>query len=783
MKTISSSLTQSLNGQNIVFAKKVLLYPRVWNGEEYVFSSPADITPYILEISDIKWKLDSEGYGIWNNANTTLSLSNAAGKFTQGNSSGFLPEGSLLYGAKAEIFAGARNSAGQKEYVKIFRGFALDAASVLYNERTLSLTLSGELARLACYSAADICLSEEGELLGFGSGTEFTTSQKAVGEITNIYRGSLSAGVKSASALTAEQDYQVSSLNQYSAGAKITLTSALIATEGLWADYRRWYTDKPMEWIAEEIAKKSASDSYSIDSVYYDKTVSSSMRQPAQFPFSDGQTVYTEIGASGVNLPASFLNQADFDWSIGENPPNLTFTFSQDGVKVGNGIFSSHANVYAPQTNAYGTWQAEASCDWEDQENHWNYFISSTNNPATTNGYCFTQEKYLYNLIYTLYKVTAGNCQILQTVIVNINYEVKTFRYRIARDSQGNFKLWIRPLTPTLAADWHAFGTIATDNTYTTCNYQMIDIRNNGNSFIANMKLSPLAATGGGDVGPQGSYLSPVMDGTQNLIAWGNLEASKTDNSGSSSFYYRTRNAESDAWGAWQSLAAGSAPSSSLRYLQLKWEALSDAAQTSSPVLSSWSLNWNSRGVNIALVNTASMTFSDVMQELARLSGYLIGYDSEGKFLFKARSEGAACGNLNKSNILEIESISDGTDKLYNRVSVSFGSYKCVTDPLTSGAARPNLLDKYGVKELSISSGSLLPPDNSNLALAAAPEIYQNVAVVKKRAVLSARFMPQIELGDIFNVSYDDVLSGEMRVEGIEFDLTDWQMRLNLTEV
>lgn len=784
MKTLSSALAQTLNAQNIKYAKKVLLYIRSWNAEQnkYIFNSPVDISAYILDISDIKWKLDKEDYSVWNNANTTITLSNKDNLFTQGNSVGFLPASALLYGAKAEVFGGAKNAAGQLEYVKIFRGFALSGSSVLYGDRTITLTFSGELARLDLYSATDISLAAQGELLGSGSGDTFTTRQNAVGEIIKVYRGSLENGLSAATEIKAEEDYQISSLNQYSAAAQIKLTAALSEGEALWADYRYWYTDKPMEWIAEQIAQQSESDSYQISSVYYDETVSSSLRQPSASAFENGTLQYTEISNDNVTLPAQFLNQIDADWVVGENPSNLTLTLAQDGITLDSGTIPSRITVSRTQNNAYGTWQASASCNWTDQENQWNHFVASSDNLSLSNGYCFTQDRYSYDLIFTLYKIVAGQAVVLKAVTIRYSYLTTAIDYRISRDEQGNFKLWTRTTAPSVS-DWHYFGILATDNTYTSSTHQIMEFRNKGSGYVSSIKESPLAAISAGDVGPQGSYLSPVMDGTQNLLSWGNFTAVQEVNSGSAAFYYRAKERLQDDWGDWQELANGGAPDTMQRYLQLRWQAFSDVEQTSAPVLYSWLITWQSRGVNIAMLNTSSMTFLDVMGELARLSGYQIGYDSEGKFIFAPRPSGTALYTVGKSDIIEIESISDGIDKLYNRVTVNFGSFKRTVDPIQLGDARPNLIDKYGVKELSISSGSLLPPDNANLARAAAPGIYASVAGLKKRAVIITKFLPQFELGDILHISYDDVLNADMSVEGIEFNLTDWQIRLDLTEL
>ena len=103
-----------------------------------------------------------------------------------------------------------------------------------------------------------------------------------------------------------------------------------------------------------------------------------------------------------------------------------------------------------------------------------------------------------------------------------------------------------------------------------------------------------------------------------------------------------------------------------------------------------------------------------------------------------------------------------------------------MVDDFTLNKARPNLIDKYGLKELALSSGSLLPAQNANLARACAPGIFTEVSKIKKRAAIVCRFLPQIELGDVVEVDYGDVLKGNMMVEGLEFNLSDWALRLDL---
>ncbi|MBQ2313040.1 MAG: hypothetical protein II183_02625, partial [Elusimicrobiaceae bacterium] len=133
-------------------------------------------------------------------------------------------------------------------------------------------------------------------------------------------------------------------------------------------------------------------------------------------------------------------------------------------------------------------------------------------------------------------------------------------------------------------------------------------------------------------------------------------------------------------------------------------------------------------------------------------------------------------------DIISLESLDSGLNKLYTSVKVQFGEFSCRVDPFTLEESRPNIIDKYGVKELALSS-AFLPAQNANLARAAAPDIYARACTKKQRVALICKFLPQIELGDIVQVNYAPFLTLTAQVEGLEFDLTDWQLRLDLTEV
>ena len=780
MKTLSPALAQAFNCAAPKYYKKILLYKRSWDSVnlKYTYDNSLDISKYLIEISPIKWKLDNEGYCSWSCANTTITLNNLTGYFTPGTSSSCFAAEENLFASKVEIYAGAHTSSG-KEYILIFRGFILNPPQEYPEEKTVNITLSGELERLASFSAQNISQSSQDELLGQDSGDEFYTSAYGVGMVLEVKKGT---SLLNAALLQADSDYKVSSLNELNQGAKIKLTNALTAGESLWCSYIYWWQNKSLTWLAEQVAQESQSPNTDIEEVYFDQSITNTFTQPSFAAFEEGTLENLEVSSNTLQLKNNFLEASDFSWTTLEKPSNVSFTFTPTSAFLSSGLLSSPAAAYCQSTQAYGTWQIDASSNWSDTENQFNFFISSSNDYRTANGYCLSHLKFGSYMIFVLYRVDNGTLVGLDSKSCTLGSHITKIKYRLARDTSGSFYLWVQALEPS-PSEWYSLGLVATDNTYTQSNYLVLKMLNNGYQGIENISLSPLCATGTGNIAPSGAYISPVIDAGQYLRNWGNFTLSETLNSGSSQTYWRAKDDLEDSWGAWSSLSNNQTPATQARYLQLKWEAASNSGQTSSPVLNNWSLIYYTSGVNIALVNTYQMTCLEVMQEIARLSGFLIGYTAQGTFLFKQRSTPAASLTLTKGEIINIESQNSGLAKLYNRVCVNFGNYQEVKDNSEEDLTRPNLIDKYGLKEFKIAGGTLLPAANANLAQAAASMIYDQVCQIKKRAVINTKFLPQIDLGDTLLIDYPSYLEMQMSVEGLEFDLENWTLRLDLKEV
>ena len=783
MKTLSQSLISALNSQAPIYTKKFLLYTRTWQEETetYSFSAAQDITKYILESSKIKWKSDNEGYSVWNNAVLNLTLSNQNNSFDETNT--------FWAGAKIEVYISTKTAdSSNNEEIKIFQGFVLEGPVYDKENRTLSLALTGQLALLDNFSAQGLTQNAELETLTptlDNPTKKFTTQNNAVSEIVAVYQGATEDGVENATLLKAHNDYSISDLSEYNKPAILTLNTALPETDSLWCTYHYYYTNKTCEWIAGQIADICAAPSRQIDPVFYSSTIEANYSCPTYNEFSEGTLNALTINNNTLELEDNFLQDTDYTWTTISAPGNQTVTTTPSSILVVGPAMMPQGSIAvfrAPATQAYGTWEAEVSVPEEDDEYQYNYFISSSDNLASTNGYVLSFEFSYDYIILNLSRIDNGQATFLTQWYYQTARYMHRFRYRITRAADGTFRAWFKNITS--GGDWVTpSGPGCQDNTYTSSNYQFFKMTGYGGNNVYNYQTSPLVSTGSGTLSPYGTYLSPTIHGGTNFNNWGKLNFQQTLNNGSAAFYMRFKDEDDVSWSAWERISNNQDITSTKNCAQIKWEAQSNTAQTQSPVLSSFVLTWEVKGVNISIVKTKDMSCLDIMKELATLSGYQIGFDSNGKFLFLNRSLNTTpCLTLEAKDIISLESLDSGLNKLYTRVKVQFGEFSYQVDPFTLEEERPNIIDKYGVKELALSS-AFLPAQNANLARAAAPDIYARACTKKQRIALICKFLPQIELGDILQVNYSPFLTVTAEVEGLEFDLTNWQLRLDLTEI
>jgi hypothetical protein len=106
------------------------------------------------------------------------------------------------------------------------------------------------------------------------------------------------------------------------------------------------------------------------------------------------------------------------------------------------------------------------------------------------------------------------------------------------------------------------------------------------------------------------------------------------------------------------------------------------------------------------------------------------------------------------TNVITLQQITSGTERVYNYVEAQFGTYRKVSD--ASADTEPSSITKYGKRKYSIASDSLLPATNANLAYAIAPTILAYTKNPRRRCQAITRSLPYLDLGDKVTLYYNE---------------------------
>lgn len=205
------------------------------------------------------------------------------------------------------------------------------------------------------------------------------------------------------------------------------------------------------------------------------------------------------------------------------------------------------------------------------------------------------------------------------------------------------------------------------------------------------------------------------------------------------------------------------------------------------PMLNSNLITLRTKSITLLFANVGGRSVLSVIKELAELAAFEFGFTGEGKFFFRSRQpSGSPVLTLDDSNVLSVEDLRPGWDRVYNLVSATFGSYTATISPETEGEANPHSIDRYGARRLQVGGGSLAFQTDADLATVLARRYYSAYKLPKRCVSLTARFMPELELGDkvLYTLARPRQVGQafEARVLGISHDLMAMKTELELLE-
>ena len=813
MQTISEELKASLAKKNPTYKKVVELHRRLWSGGVYIYDTEIDVTNQVEQYGTIQWKFDNENFNTWTLDNTSLVFRNDRNQWKQGNEKGYFTGNYQIADSKIIIKFGAQLADGTFEVLKSFTGYIATDPIADPSNKYVTVTIQGGISIFEKKNAEEISTLVDDEFLGENTGTEFTTTNNGVGIIVIVKRGpTLGTAIE----IKPTTDYTASDLNKKNLPLKITLVTALTAGEKLYISYRYWYQDKLLEWLVEQVMILCGVASYSISPAVFASNVENTWSFNSQ---ADWNTC-TLSNIDTITTPGSFKDGLIDDFGDGDYSANPAWTVGAGTWEIVNTGFlnilkpTKAGGISLPATDAKGTWVFQTFGGFSGGGAvEFFCFVSSTDNFFTTSGYCIAFRVAPgtgYQEIVLFRNDGTGTPAILGNYITGSTFPLGHI-FRVDRDNAGLMHVYVDGV----------LRITATDNTYTTSNYILIA------GYIADdqdpvVSFSNISFWKDGTTAGIGVLTSPVEDmggvvsiGKLTIIYTGNPAQVliETYTSGTIDF-----SADNDPAG-WVAInSSGQILSAVKQYLKYRITLdLIDIDSPGSPVIDEISIKYYTTTTTIDLVNLTGMNCKEVLEYLAEMPAYEIGFKANETFVYRPRytTVPSILDLKSDSNIKNLKNITDGRDKVYNRIVAEIGIYRVVSD--ASADSQPNSIDKYGTRDYSVSISNLLPAENVNLAYAVAPTILAYTKTPRKRCTVEAMFLPHLELGDKVTLYFneptalyrwlygdtdmpygradleyydEDILKNRYnfwgtvaRVEGLEFDPNTFQTKINLVEV
>lgn len=207
------------------------------------------------------------------------------------------------------------------------------------------------------------------------------------------------------------------------------------------------------------------------------------------------------------------------------------------------------------------------------------------------------------------------------------------------------------------------------------------------------------------------------------------------------------------------------------------------------PVLKTNVITLTTKNVLLTMANYGNNSVLEIIKELARISDFEIGIDGEGKFFFRNKfKQQTPVITLDALNVIEINNIACGYDRVYNSIQANFGRFFKLADSTTENEPEPTSIKRFGTRVLSVGGGNMLFESDVDLASVMAKRYFNNYKEPKHRLTLTTRFMPELDLGDIARLNLkignrQIIPEFNAKIIGIAHDLMEFKTELELLEL
>lgn len=687
----------------------------------------------IISFGNFTVQLDPDIYSRWDIGNFQVTFNNKKYQWRENYTYGYFPQGKQIYGSRVVCEVGTKMSDGTYEYVQFFTGVIGANYQFYVDKNTIQVTIYNDFSEWEHVNAENISTAVEEEQLTAVDTENYTTANNAVGLIDKVLKGDT---IESAVELLPSTDYDTENLNSATLPATIKLSTPTTGAQKIFCTYRYWYTDLTIEDIVGLLCDAAgvAEEDRDIDKVVF----ANNAKDEQADMVSDGRNFCFGLSESDTIQTAQY---------------GITFTSgSQESItgwaRINQTNTSASESEITLAMRTYGTWAT--------------YLIGSNATikflDGSNNGYAVHNEA----TGGTFYRIDGGAATAIYTSATKI--------YLVKRTAAGLFSL---------------YGFSGTLSTYTVF-HTLTDATHLGE--FEKIVCSIVAAPQGGGVGqlayteklladsfgktilydpdplvtqfntPEGfiypNFNSGTLTAPVGFVRWGALTGTIAKQNPAAVYELWYRDSDDGAtWGSWTNIAFGQEVPSQKEYLQI-----SVLVRTDYPygiVITDLKLFAYISDTKIPVADFTGLSADEALAQLTMISAYETGFTSEGIFFFKNRdSSQDIARTFENRDIFDFNVIESGIAQIYNTIDVEFGKFKYSADSNTMGEAAPTSIIRYGARRKTISSGTLLPAANVDLAYSIAPTVYNILNVKREKIRFTCRLYPELQLSQRIKINY-----------------------------
>ncbi|MCG3204948.1 MAG: hypothetical protein KCHDKBKB_01665 [Elusimicrobia bacterium] len=289
---------------------------------------------------------------------------------------------------------------------------------------------------------------------------------------------------------------------------------------------------------------------------------------------------------------------------------------------------------------------------------------------------------------------------------------------------------------------------------------------------------------------------SNVIDAGSGMVSWDTWKGTFVSNDGQIQRFTAAVAASPSGFSYYQSLGPGDSIQTdeyaftnfAVRTEKLIFITLFNTAGANAPIQRESLINFKTRSVLVSMANFGTQSVLEVIKELAKIADYEIGLEGNGAFFFRNKTVPATpVLVLDDTNVEKVANATPGWDRVYNKIRGAFGSFVKEVDSTTEAEPSPTSIERFGLRSLSVGGGNLVLQTDADLATVMAKRYFERYHLPKRRTTLTARFMPEMELGDRVTLSISAPRPiGEVfdaRIVGIAHSLMDMRTEFDLVEV